>query len=423
MLLRPSAKILFAVTGEIGNSSGKLASESDPWSSYFLAVLLVGLFGNLASMQAGPATEPEKTVLFQSGNPAGTHYRIPGLVVTPKGTVLAYAEARINTRKDFGEIEVHLRRSTDGGKTWEPSRHIAHLGKRIEGNPLKKEDGASEQTVHNPLAVVDRNSGDIVFLYGVNYDHTFVMRSSDDGKTWSKPEEITAIFDSYRDKYAWTVIATGPGHGIQLKTGRMVVPIWLAYGQKGEHRPSVAGTIYSDDAGRTWQPGQIAVNNTEATVDPNETTLTELSDGRVMLVVRSESKPNRKLLTFSADGATNWTEPVFHPDLLEPICMASIISHPAKPGTLLFCNPDVVARDKAGAEIPARKGKRENLTIKLSHDDGHTWPVSKLLQPGQSAYSDLAVLPNGTILCLYEGGDKLTLACFGLDWVETPAKP
>ncbi|NBQ56663.1 MAG: exo-alpha-sialidase, partial [Verrucomicrobia bacterium] len=143
------------MTGEIGNSSGKLASESDPWSSYFLAVLLVGLFGSLASMQAGPATEPEKSVLFQSDNPAGTHYRIPGLVVTSKGTVLAYAEARINTRKDFGEIEVHLRRSTDGGKTWEPSRHIAHLGPRIEGNPLKKEDGASEQTVHNPLAVVD----------------------------------------------------------------------------------------------------------------------------------------------------------------------------------------------------------------------------------------------------------------------------
>jgi sialidase-1 len=103
--------------------------------------------------------------------------------------------------------------------------------------------------------------------------------------------------------------------------------------------------------------------------------------------------------------------------------MASIISHPAKPGTLLFCNPDVVARDKAGVEIPARKAKRENLTIKLSHDDGQTWLVSKLLQPGQSAYSDLAVLPDGTILCLYEGGDKLTLARFGLDWVEAPAKP
>ena len=118
-------------------------------------------------------------------------YRIPGVVVTAKGTALAYCEARKNSGSDWGEIEVRMRRSTDGGKTWAPVAHIAHHGTRIEGNPTKKTGGEREQTVNNPVAIVDRQTGAIEFLYCVNNARCFSMRSTDDGVTWSSPVEIT----------------------------------------------------------------------------------------------------------------------------------------------------------------------------------------------------------------------------------------
>ena len=369
------------------------------------------------------AAEPElsQSEVFPPGLNGIARYRIPGIVVTPKGTILAYAEARKNDSADWGEIEIHLRHSTDGGRTWERAKHIAHSGDRIEGNPRKKEDGQREQTVNNPVAVVDYETGAVEFLYCINYARCFSMRSTDDGVTWSEPVDITAAFEPFRSKYDWKVIATGPGHGVQIKSGRLVVPIWLAYGGIGDHKPSASGTIFSDDHGKTWQAGDIAVPDAGDFGDPNETMVTELSDGRVMLVTRSVSGPNRKLITTSPNCATNWTTPMFHEQLWEPICMASIAAYPSQPGTVIFSNPHSLGLDKSGKEIRAGRGKRQNLSIKLSRDDGKTWPISKTLDAGPSAYSDLAVLPDGAILCLYEAGNSITCARFNLEWITTPS--
>jgi sialidase-1 len=369
-----------------------------------------------------PAAEPllERSEVFPPGMNGIARYRIPGIVVTTKSTVLAYAEARKTDRLDFGEIEIHRRRSTDGGKTWQPSRHIAHHGTRIEGNPRKAEGGEREQTVNNPVAIVDHDTGVIEFLYCINYARCYSMRSSDDGLTWSTPVDITASFEPFRAKHDWKVIATGPGHGIQIKSGRLVVPIWLAYGKEGDHAPSAAATIFSDDHGKTWQAGDLCLPNEGNFGNPNETMITELSDGRVMLVSRSVSKTNRKLVTTSPDGARNWTTPVFHDQLWEPICMASIVAFPSKPGTLIFSNPHTLKLDKDAKEVPAGRGKRENLSIKLSRDDGKTWPINKTLDPGKAAYSDLAVLPDGTVLCLYEADTSIVCARFNLDWITAP---
>jgi sialidase-1 len=363
------------------------------------------------------AAEPlfEKTPVFPPGFNGIARYRIPGIVVTTKGTVLAYCEARKNNSSDWGEIEVHLRRSTDGGKTWQPSQHIAHKAARIEGNPRKKTGGEHEQTVNNPVAIVDRETGSIEMLYCINYARCFSMRSTDDGVTWSTPIEITAAFEPFRKHYDWKVIATGPGHGIQMKSGRLVVPIWLAYGKEGDHKPSAAATIHSDDHGKTWKAGDLCLPNEGDLGNPNETMITELSDGRVMLVARSVSQASRKIITISADGATGWAKPVFHEQLWEPICMASIVAHPS--GVLLFSNPHTLGLDKDGKPVPAGRGKRENLCIKLSRDDGKTWPVNKVLDPGKAAYSDLAVLPDGTVLCLYEADTSIDCARFNLEWV------
>ena len=369
------------------------------------------------------AAEPllEKEEVFPAGMNGIARYRIPGIVVTPKGTVLAYSEARKNNSSDWGEIEVHLRRSTDGGKTWDAAQHIAHRAARLEGNPHKKSGGGErEQTVNNPVAIVDRETGAIEFLYCINYARCYSMRSLDDGLTWSLPVDVTATFEPFRKHYDWKVIATGPGHGIQLRSGRLVVPIWLAYGKEGDHSPSAAATIYSDDHGKTWLAGDLAVPNEGEFGNPNETMLTELSDGRVMLVTRSVSKANRKIITTSSNGATGWSKPAFHDQLWEPICMASIAAHPSQPGTLIFSNPHSLKLDKDGKEMPAGRGKRENLSIKLSRDDGKTWPVSKTLDAGPSAYSDLAVLPDGTVLCLWENKNDIQCARFNLDWITAP---
>ena len=176
-----------------------------------LAAILSGLCGSYAA-------EPlfEKNDVFPAGMNGIARFRIPGIVVTQKGTVLAYAEARKNNSSDWGEIEVHARRSLDGGRTWESGKKIAHSAERIEGNPTKTVGGETEQTVNNPVAIVDRETGAIEFLYCINYARCFSMRSTDDGATWSKPAEITATFEPFREKVDWKVIATGPGHGIQL---------------------------------------------------------------------------------------------------------------------------------------------------------------------------------------------------------------
>ena len=368
------------------------------------------------------AAEPmlEKVDVFPASMNGVTLYRIPGVVVTSKGTVLAYCEARKNSRSDWGEIEIHARRSTDSGKSWTESQKIAHVGPRIEGNPKKPQGGEREQTVNNPVAVVDRTTGAIEFLYCITYARCFSMRSVDDGLTWSDPIEITAAFEPFRKSYDWKVIATGPGHGIHLTSGRLVVPIWLAYGGKGDHAPSASATIYSDDHGKTWHAGDIAVPDEGEFGDPNETMITQLSDGRVMLVTRSVSVPNRKLITTSNDGATAWSKPAFHNQLWEPICMASVIAYPQQPGTVLFSNPHSLVLDSQGRETPAGRGKRQNLSIKLSRDNGTTWPISKTLEPGPSAYSDLAILTDGSVLCLYEGNQTILAARFNLDWLMSP---
>jgi sialidase-1 len=384
-----------------------------PFMRHFFLTLILVAGANL--LCAAPLLETSP--VFPVAMNGVARYRIPGVVVTTKGTVLAYAEARRNGSADWGEIEVHLRRSLDGGRTWQPAQTIAHRGPRIEGNPRKKSGGEHEQTVNNPVAIVDQATGAIEFLYCINYARCFSMRSTDDGVTWSNPVDITATFEPFRRHYDWKVLATGPGHGIQLTRGRLVVPVWIAFGQIGDHGPSAAATIYSDDHGATWKAGDLAVPNAGDLISPNETMLTALSDGRVMLVSRSVSKANRKLVTIGADGATGWGQPAFHDQLWEPRCMASIVAHPSSPGTLLFSNPHTLPRDAAGKEVPGGRGLRENLTIKMSKDDGNTWTVSRTLDSGKAAYSDLAVLPDGTVLCLYEAGNDIVATRFNLEWL------
>lgn len=363
------------------------------------------------------ALEPTVKKVFVSNTHGITRYRIPGLVVTGKGTLLAYCEARRNSSSDWGEIEVHLRRSTDNGENWGEQVKIAHHGQRIEGNPEKPIEGKTEQTVNNPVAIVD-SSGAIHFLYCINYAECFHMVSTDDGVSWSSPRNITECFEPLKQIYPWTVIATGPGHGVQMTegqaSGRLIVPIWIAYGTGGAHRPSASGTIYSDDHGKTWTAGEIAFPNESPFRNPNETVATTLKDGRLLLINRNESDRNRKLISVSDDGATGWSKPQFVEDLWEPICMSSVVRYPGKEGYLIYSGVRSLALDKDQKEIPGKSGKRHRLSIQVSHDNGANWPILHELEGGPSAYSDLAISENGEVLCLYEAGSDIHVARFAI---------
>lgn len=387
----------------------------------------------LAAPVAG-AVEPflEKQDLFTVGDdPAYQLYHIPGIVVTARGSVLAWCEARKRAAgvSDWDDIRLLLRRSTDDGRTWSPPRSIAEVEGPKRKNPFAlrmKNVDPNDVTYNNPVLIADRD-GTVHMLFCLEYERVFYQRSGDDGVTWSSPVEITACFDAFKKDYAWKVLATGPNHGIQLKNGRLVVPVWLSTGEGGNaHRPSVTATVFSDDGGRTWLAGEIAVPCTETWINPNETVAVELVDGRVMLNVRSESKAHRRLVTTSPDGATNWSEPKFDEALLEPICMAGLVRYDhGGQRLLLFSNPHNLEGGRGGEPEPGKSRARKNLSVKISRDEGATWPVNRLLEDGPSAYSDLAVTPAGTILCFYGAGNKLSfsgsalrLARFNLAWLE-----
>src|SRR5580698_1680757 len=282
----------------------------------FLSGLLLLLFSSAACLAASPSEQFESTNLWNAGVAGYQTYRIPGIVVSKRGVVIAYTSARRTLELgDWSNIDIVLRRSVDAGRTWEPSRRIA---------------GDSHGTTDNPVALVDRQTGVLHFLFQKNYARCYYMQSKDDGRTFTEAVDITDVFEKFRPEYDWHVIAPGVGHAIQLKSGRLLVPVWLAIGAKEgpiarAHRPSAVATIYSDDHGKTWKRGDIIVNNSPEIPNPSESMAVQLADGRVMMSIRNESARNRRVYSISNDGATHWSKPEFDEGLFEPICAASMV--------------------------------------------------------------------------------------------------
>jgi sialidase-1 len=351
----------------------------------FIAVLLLTVTNSCKTTKALSSKNAiDSSLVFSPGGEYAS-MRIPALVLTKKGTLLAFAEGRIGTASDWSEMDLLMKRSEDGGRTWGPAVVVA----------ARKKGPTS-----NPTPIVD-SDGTIHLLYQRDYANAYYTNSKDDGKTWSEHVDITYAFEAFKPEYDWKVLAPGPGHSIQLKNGRLLVPVWLSDPDRlvphRSHGPSCVATIYSDDLGKTWKRGDIVANNSPEIKSPNESMVAQLEDGRVMISMRSPSAVRLKAVSYSPDGAGNWTKPVFDDELFEPVCMSSIIKVPqgSKNGKtmLLFSNPD-------SRHIP--KNPRKNLTVKLSYDGGENWPVQKVINQGPSGYSDLAVGPDGTVYCLYE---------------------
>jgi sialidase-1 len=343
------------------------------------------------------AADVEDQTLFQAGEGGYHTYRIPSLIVAKSGVVLAFCEGRKNGRGDTGDIDLVLRRSTDGGKTWDKLQTVWD---------------EADNTCGNPCPVVDQKTGTILLLMTHNLREdtearivtgkskgsrtVWIAKSADEGATWTKPIEITR--DVKKPEWSW--YATGPGIGIQLKSGRLLIPCDNKM-DGGKLRQS--HVVYSDDDGDSWKLGGVVGSGC------NESQAVELSDGRVMLNMRSYELNKLRLIATSSDGGETFTRPVEDPALIEPVCQASILRYPGEKGGILFSNP--------------ASGKRERMTVRLSTDDAKTWPRSRVLFEGPAAYSCLTVLPDKSIGCLYERGDKgpyerIVLARFSLDWVK-----
>ncbi|MGH7201459.1 MAG: sialidase family protein [Planctomycetaceae bacterium] len=354
---------------------------------------------------AAAAADVVKTAVFTSGEEGYHTFRIPSLITTPNGTLLAICEGRKSSRADHGDIDLVLKRSTDGGKTWSALERIYEEG------------GDAAVTIGNPCPVIDQSTGTIWLPFTRDNDGVFVTHSTDDGRTWSTPVHITAAVK----EPDWTWYATGPGVGIQLTlgphTGRLVIP--CDHRVPGPRDPKITGrshVIYSDDHGRTWQLGEP----TELAM--NECQVVQRADGTLLLNMRSYRGRGCRAVSISDDGGETWSDCRDAPALIDPVCQASFLrdAPPGEDGSdkqrLLFSNP-------------ASTSSRHRLTVRMSLDDGRSWPISRLLHEGPAAYSCLTVLPDGDIGCLYEAGEKspyetLTFARFSPAWLEAePADP
>ena len=354
---------------------------------------------------------PKETNVFTSGKGGYHTYRIPSTVVTSKGTLLAFCEGRKKSRSDTGDIDLVLRRSVDGGNTWKPMQVVWDDGPNTCGNPCPVVDS----TTGTIWLLLTWNSGSLHESkikpgFGRDSRRVFVSHSTDDGKTWAKPTEIT----SATKKNEWTWYATGPGAGIQLEkskhAGRLVIPCDHKLQINGD-RSFRSHVIYSDDHGKTWELGGIAPKPMV-----NECEVVELSDGRLLLNMRNYDKDTRaRQVCFSDDGGLTWHDQRHDKQLIEPICQASIrrYSWPGKKedGVILFSNP-------------ASTSRRDKLTVRASYDDGQTWKHSKLIYIGGSAYSCLVILGDQTIGNLYEkdGYKQIVFARFGLGWIQSSTR-
>jgi sialidase-1 len=324
--------------------------------------------------------------LFNAGAGGYHTYRIPALIVAPDGTILAFCEARRNSPSDSGDIDIALKRSFDNGNTWSDMEIVFADG---------------EDTIGNPCPVVDKDTATVWLPFCRNNDLVYVMKSEDNGATWSTPVEITK--DVKMPSWGW--YATGPGHGIQLKNGRLVIPC--------DHRENEilhSHIFYSDDHGDSWQLGGILGEDT------NECEVVQTVDGSLYINMRSYKGNNRRAYAWSEDGGITWSEVFEDETLIEPVCQASIVRFTGEnnyaQNRVLFSNPASAAREK--------------MTIRVSYDECRTWPVAKLLNPGLSGYSDLAIAADMSICCLYERGESnyretITFAQFDIEWLTDGA--
>ncbi len=340
----------------------------------------------MVSETTGPG--PASVDVFVAGEDGYPRYRIPVIEAAPDGSILALAEAR--NASDPGEpdsaVDLVYKRSADNGRTWSAMQMIEQPGQGW--------------SAANPATAVDRQTGRVWLLYlrckpgrgtakarpGTDDFQTWVRFSEDNGKTWSSPSDITEAGRDLKDPL-WRATVIGPGGMIQDRNGRLVAAAWRV-------APWGVFALFSEDHGRTWQRGQLAprrkLNEKQA---PNENQVVELSDGRILMDYRDESSAHRWMAE-SRDGGRTWSE-----------------SRIGLPVTPVACAIERYTLQAAGDDRDrilwtGPKGPyRSTLVVRVSYDEGRTFPVERLIADGPAAYSDLAILKDNTAGVLWESDD------------------
>jgi|GEM_PF-1993715 len=351
------------------------------------------------------AAEPEQRLLFHSGPDGYPRFRIPSLIVTAQNDVLALCEGRADGGGLVGNIDIVLRRSRDSGQTWGPIEVIANEGSNTLGNPCPVVD-RSTGTIWLGLSRSLGTDTEAQIVAGTSRETTraYITSSTDGGQTWTPLKDITR--EAKADDWTW--FGTGPGVGVQLKSGRLVLPSYHAVKGSQIYRSHV---VCSDDHGQTWQRGEPAGEFC------GECQIAERSDGTLIMSTRT-MKPgeNRRTIMTSTDGGLKWSSPTFDAALFDPGCQAMLYRVPNVPAEhgvaplWLFSHPT--------------GPKRHNLSVHVSRDEGRTWPQARRYRSGDGQYSCLAQMPDGTVGCLLDawvdGNYRLYFTKFGLDWVLAP---
>ncbi|WP_433465005.1 sialidase family protein [Spirillospora sp. CA-128828] len=349
------------------------------------------------------AARCETSVLYRTGTEGYSAFRIPAVIRTKSGDLLAFAEGRSAGLGDAGNIDTVVKRSTDGGCTWGPLQVVQDSGPNTSGNPapVVSESGRIVLlTTYNA-----GTAGEAAIMRGeVTADESrrvFVQSSDNEGATWSSPREITTSTKLGN----WRWYATGPGHAIRLTrgahTGRLVVPANHSIAPPAgstdtgtEARYYGGHSLYSDDDGQTWHIGYVD-DNPDGYVNVNETTAAQLPDGRVYFNTREHNgtAPGTRADALSLDGGQTLQTP-FRPQatLTGPVVQGSVLQPSGPQAPLLYSGP-------------ADPNSRAALTLRVSTDQGSTWRSALALSGLPAAYSDLVQLDARTVGVLYETGN------------------
>lgn len=366
----------------------------------------------------------EKVTVFKSGQEGHASYRIPAIINLPNGDLLAFAEGRVQGSADFGDINLVMKRSQDRGQSWSSLHTLVDYNDLQAGNPAPVVDLLHPDypegviflfynTGNNSEAEVRKNRG---------LREVWVIQSVDLGKTWSSPENITQQVHkpnqsqanpNYNHPADWRSYANTPGHAIQIPEGkykgRLFVPANHSEGDPQENfREYRAHGFYSDDHGKTYQ-----LSESLTFPGSNEATAAPLSGNRLLMSVRNqEGTVRQRILAYSSDGGATWEEEYFEPMLPDPVCQGSILALGTENGKTLLAH--------ANAADPK---DRNHLTVKISWDEGKTWPQSLPIdstsdskKSSWTAYSDLVLLDRDTLCILYERDNYQELVFYAFPW-------